>query len=145
MPATIRNTEGSINDLFYAVNFYISTGDHIGEGKAGETEDGQLLVIIPLSKTNAEDQADADRLEQRVTEIQSADIQSGGAVAVTLEHHKDTGEFDYLLLRLAAEDARPLARELVRQMGGKGWGTPKRDIDKHLPGLREKILSGEGV
>ena len=140
MPATKRNTEGPINDLFYAVNFYISTADHIGAGKAGETEDGQLLVIIPLSKTNAEDQADADCLEQRVTEIQS-----GGAVAVTLERHKDTGAFDYLLLKLAAEDARPLARELVRQMGGKGWGTPKREIDKHLPGLREKILSGEGV
>ena len=140
MPATIRNTEGPINDLFYAVNFYISTGDHIGEGKAGETEDGQLLVIIPLSKTNAEDQADADRLQQRVTEIQSS-----GAVGVTLERHKDTGAFDYLLLKLAAGDARPLARELVRQRGGKGWGTPKRDIDAHLPGLREKILSGEGV
>ena len=140
MPATIRNTEGPINDLFYAVNFYISTGDHIGEGKAGETEDGQLLVIIPLSKTNAEDQADADRLEQRVTEIQNS-----GAVEVVLERHKDAGAFDYLLLKVAAEDARPLARELVRQEGGKGWGTPKRDIDKHLPGLREKILSGEGV
>ena len=140
MPATIRNTEGPINDLFYAVNFYISTGDHIGEGKAGETEDGHLLVIIPLSKTNAEDQADADRLEQRVMEIQSS-----GSVAVTLERHKDTGAFDYLLMKLAAKDARSLACELVRQMGGKGWGTPKREIDKHLPGLREKILSGEGV
>ncbi len=122
------------------MNFYISTADHIGEGKAGETEDGQLLVIIPLSKTNAADQADADCLEQRVTEIQRGD-----AVAVTLERHKDTGAFDYLLLKLAAEDARPLARELVRQMGGKGWGTPKREIDKYLSGLREKILSGEGV
>ena len=62
-PSTIRNTEGPINDLFYAVNFYITTGDRIGEGNAAEMEDGQLLVIIPLGKTNAEDQADADRLE----------------------------------------------------------------------------------
>lgn len=122
------------------MNFYISTGDHIGEGNAAETEDRQLLVIIPLSKTNAEDQADADRLQQRVTEVQH-----GGAVAVTLERHKDTGAFDYLLMKLAAKDARSLARELVREMGGKGWGTPKRDIDLHFMGLREKILSGEGV
>ena len=139
-PPTVRNTEGPINDLIYAVNFYISTGDHIGEGNAAEMEDGQLLIIIPLSKTNADDQADADRLEQRVTEIQSS-----GAVAVTLERHADTGAFDYLLMKLAVKDARPVARELVRQMGGEGWGTPKRDIDKHMPGLREKILSGEGV
>ncbi len=138
--ATIRNTEGPINDLIYAVNFYISTGDHIGEGNAAEVDDGQLLVIIPLSKTNADDQADANCLQQRVSEIQGS-----GAVAVTLERHADTGAFDYLLLKLAVSDARPLARELVRQMGGKGWGTPKRDIDKGLPGLREKILSGEGV
>ena len=140
MPATIRNTEGPINDLFYAVNFYISTGDYIGEGKAAETEDGQLLVIIPVSKINADDQADADRLEQRVTEVQYS-----GTVTVTLERHRDAGAFDYLLLKLAVKDARPVARELVRQMGGKGWGTPKRNIDQYFAGLREKILSGEGV
>ena len=137
-PPTVRNTEGPINDLFYAVNFYISTGDHIGEGTA--TEDGQLFIIIPLSKTNAADQADAERLQQRVTEIKGS-----GAVGVELERHADTGAFDYLLMKLALTDARPLARELVRQMGGKGWGTPKNDIDTHLPGLREKILSGKGV
>jgi len=38
-----------------------------------------------------------------------------------------------------------LAHELVRQEGGKGWGTPKKNIDRHFVGLREKILSGEGV
>ena len=139
-PPTVRNTGGPINDLFYAVNFYNSTGDYIGEGKAVETEEGQFLVIIPLSKTNAEDQADADRLEQRVTEVQHS-----GVVAVTLERHADVGAFDYLLMKLAVKDARPLARELVHQMGDKGCGTPKRDIDKLLPWLREKILSGEGV
>lgn len=139
-PPTVRNTEGPINDLFYAVNFYITTGDRIGEGNAAEMEDGQLLVIIPLGKTNAEDQADADRLEQRVTEVQHA-----GAVMVTLERHANMGAFDYLLLKLAVKDARRLARELVREMGGRGWGTPKRTIDQHFAGLREKILSGEGV
>ena len=139
-PPTVRNTEGPISDLFYAVNFYITTGDRIGEGNAAEAEGGELLVIIPLGKTNAYDQADADRLEQRVREIQSA-----GAVAVTLERHADTGAFDYLLLKLAVKDARLLARELVREMGGKGWGTPKHTIDRHFAGLREKILSGEGV
>ncbi len=139
-PPTVRNTEGPINDLIYAVNFYITTGDRIGEGNAAEVEGGQLLVIIPLGKTNADDQADANRLEQGV-----AEIQRGGAVAVTLERHADTGAFDYLLLKLAVQDAHLLARELVRQMGGKGWGTPKRTIDQHFMGLREKILSDEGV
>jgi len=49
MLKTIRNMEGPINDLFYAINFYISTGDHIGEGNAAEMEDGQLFVIIPIN------------------------------------------------------------------------------------------------
>lgn len=139
-PPTVRNTKGPINDLFYAINFYVSTGDHIGEGNAGEMEDGRLFVIIPLNNVSADDQADAGKLQQRVSEIQKS-----RAVAVTMERHPDNKEFDYLLMELKLADARLLAREMVRQMGGKGWGTPKRDIDKHLPGLREKILSGEGV
>jgi len=46
-----------------------------------------------------------------------------------------------LLVKLVVEGASAM----VRQMGGKGWETLRRDIDKHLLRLREKILSGEGV
>ena len=140
MPATIRNTEGPINDLIYAVNFYITTGDRIGEGNAAEVDNGQLLIIIPLNKTDADDQADADRLEQRVTEVQHS-----GIVAVTLERHQDAGAFDYLLLKLAVEDARLIARELVREMGGKGWGTPKRNTDQYFAGLSVSFVSETNV
>ena len=73
------------------------------------------------------------------------EVQRGGAVAVALERHADAGAFDYLLLKLAVQDARLLARELVRERGAKGWGTPKRTIDQHFAELRDKILSGEGV
>lgn len=64
-----------------------------------------------------------------------------GAAAVVLECQADIGVFDYFLMKLAGRDVRLLARELIRQRDGKGWVTPNRDIDQHLPGLMETILS----
>jgi len=57
------------------------------------------LSFIPTCTIG--EQADADRLEQRV-----AEVQRGGTVTVELERPADTRAFDYLLLKIAVEDAR---------------------------------------
>ena len=155
----VVNTEGPINDLFYAINHYISTGDHLGAGTALETEDGGLLVVIPVNKANPDDLADADKFEQKIAELHNAlspekkavsngvDLFPGVELSSGLElsRHTGNGAFDYLLLKLALRDARPLACALVRFPAAPGWGTCKVDLDRGLPGLRQKILSGEGV
>ena len=66
-------------------------------------------------------------------------------MAVVLERQADANAFDYLLMKLAVRDVHLLGCELIRQRNDKGWGTPKRDINPHLSGLMEKILSCEGV
>ena len=100
----------------------------------GETKDGQLLVIIRLSKRNVKVQAGATRLEQWVTCVQNSgaatDVLKRQAAAAVLERQADAGAFDCLLIKLALRDIRLLFRELIRQRDGKGLGTPKCDIDQ---------------
>jgi hypothetical protein len=37
-------TEGPVKDMVFAINHYVSTGDHIGEGVAMEGLDGGVPV-----------------------------------------------------------------------------------------------------
>ena len=133
--------EGPLNDLVLAINHYVSTGDHIGEGVAMEGADGRYIFTVPYDPAHPDDRADAQRLRLRVSEIaaQYPDLK------LEVQEQKLPGKFDYLLLFVSPADVRRLAAELVRSNGDAGWGTSKPLIDEHFPYVRAKILSGEGV
>lgn len=132
--------EGAFTDLFLAINHYISTGDHVGEGIAlPDPEDG-LRVLVPYDPDNKTDNEDAVRLQRRVSEIMDA-----RTMPLAMDHEGRSGKFAVLVILVGEKDARRLAQELVRTPGPGGWGSMKALIDQHFPDVRTKILSGEGV
>ncbi len=142
MPPTIRSTEGPANDMIWAINHYISTGDRLGEGTAMEDDIGDYVFVISYDPKNPDDFADYGRFKRRIAEIVAARRNLRICLVDTGDKQ---GRFLNAFLHVCPADLRRLAAELVRSCGEAGWGTPKAVIDKHLPGLREKILSGEGV
>ncbi len=134
-------TEGPVRDMILAINHYVSTGDHIGEGVAMEGEGGGYLFGVPYDPRNPDDRDDARRLRQRLAEIAAAHP----GLSVRTEDHPPAGGFSYFVVHVRPELARRLAAELVRSSGDAGWGSGKPRIDKHFPDVRGKILSGEGA
>ena len=134
-------SEGPVRDLFLALNHYISTGDHVGEGVAMEDHQGDYLFNIAYDPQNAVDAADYIRFRRRITEI----MEAGAIPLMVTEPDGRRGQFLVALLHVKPADVRRLAQELVRSPGAAGWGSMKPLIDEHFPDVRGKILSGEGV
>lgn len=133
--------EGPLNDLILAINFYISTGDHIGEGMALEGKEGEIIVLVPFDPRHPDDRDDARRLRSRLSEIRAATPN----LRVKVTEEKTGSQFDILQVSVSPSDLRPLAAELVRESGAEGWGTCKAVIDENMPEVRAKLLNGEGA
>lgn len=134
-------SEGPINDLFLAINHYVSTGDHIGEGVALPEPDGRVLIQIPYNPRNATDADDFKRFASRMAEIAVADPSLQFPV-------KDMGKTPHFTIGgfvIGQDQMRALARELVRDGGLLGFGSGKRLIDQHFPEARGILLSQEGI
>lgn len=135
------SAEGPLNDLFLAINFYVSTGDHIGEGVAPDLGGGVLLVQIPYDPKNPDDAADFAKFKARMGEIG----REHPSLAFAVRTLGETPGFTIAAFEINEGQMRDLARELVRSCGEAGWGTGKAVIDAHAPDVRAKLLSGEGV
>ena len=133
--------EGPVRDMILAINHYVSTGDHIGEGIALEGLSGDYLFAVPFDPQSADDLADARCFERRLREI----VEDQPAILLSVSEQKEPGQFDYLLVSILPSDLRKVAAALVRSAGQAGWGSGKPLIDEHFPDVRAKILSGEGV
>ena len=122
---------GPLNTLFLAINQYISTGDHIGEGIA--LPSGKNLdVVIAVNKTDPTDQEDFKKFRARIAEIIEP--------LVTLnKDSRSDARFDYWILQLKERDLPKLTQALIDQEGPLGWGSPKPLADLALS--RERRLS----
>lgn len=163
----VRNTP--TNDLFFAINHYMSTGELVG---IGCTVDAGEDVIIPLSydPLNPTDADDWRRLKQRLSEVTTAHSLtqhelSGQAVprqavagllaefeAAILMHtgisvtlpHTDT-RWEYWLLTLKKADCVALTRELLASSGRAGWGSLYDRIQRSFVGKRIEIGKGHEI
>jgi hypothetical protein len=133
--------EGPINDLFLAINHYVSTGDLYGEGVALDLGGDLRLVQIPYDPKSADDAEDYRKFSVRLGEI----LQQHRDLAGPLKTLDRLPRFVIAGFEIDEGRMRDLARELVRHPGSAGWGTGKALIDQHFPSAREKLLSGEGL
>jgi len=58
-----------INRLFFALNHYISTADHIGEGIALPVGGSRVKILVPYNPRELEDADNFRRLVARTDEI----------------------------------------------------------------------------
>lgn len=118
-----------LNRLFFAINHYVSTGDHFGEGIGVPESDpafGLVRVLIPVNRHMAQDQADFRCLQSKFDELAAA-----GEFPVRLEHMGTEGLFDYWSFVVPTFRMDALADELRRAPGPAGWGSGKAIIDQH--------------
>lgn len=109
----------SINKLFWAINHYVSTGDHISEGVSEDLGDS-ILVLLPVNPDLPVDMQDFERFRARLDEL----------------GEKIDGPFEsvgFLLYtwQVAKSDTNKFARLLTEKPGPLGWGSMKETIDAH--------------
>lgn len=112
-----------LNRLFFAINHYISTGDHIGEGIAMPAGSGNVKIIVPVNRYIQADRDDIEKLRSKFEEI-------GDKFHVYLEKIGEDGRFDYWSFNVHESRMDDLARELRRAPGPAGWGSCKTIIDE---------------
>lgn len=115
-------TEGAVNRLFWAINHYVSTGTHIGEGVA--TRDGDnWTFIIPVAIGSKQDQADMATFRSRLDSI---------TVPATIGYMGELGESECWILSVADSDLHSLTEALIEAPGSLGWGSGKAVIDSFV-------------
>lgn len=115
--------------LILAVNCFITTGDHIGEGVICPDGDGRVHVTIPVHRDMPLDQSDLERLRERVQDL--AD-QFGCELCLI----GGDARFERWALFLPEGRMESFARELRRVPGRLGWGSPKPYVDEYERQLR---------
>ena len=133
-----------VNRLFFAINHYVSTGDHIGEGVAQDRGGGQVCVLVPFNPRELEDKDNFDRLKARLEQLQQG--RNADAPRFTLAYQGQGGRFSVWGLTIQSTDCDALADLLVEEPGPLGWGSCKFTIDAvptqawqgRLPGQRRQ-------
>lgn len=126
-PTPLRGTP--VNRLFFALNHYISTGDHVGEGIALDSAvPGVTIFAVPVNRHMEQDREDWRRLLARLKEIE-ADESLNLPVRITEEGQQ--GLFDLYLLHVPTPTLDELSRVLREKPGPLGWGSMKATIDTH--------------
>jgi hypothetical protein len=113
-----------LNRLFFALNYYISTGDRIGEGvalPAGQQGGSELVkLLIPVNTRMEQDQQDFAALRARLDQL-GCELDDLGRQGVMHLHG----------LTVARDEMDALAQKLRAEPGPKGWGSVKETIDAH--------------
>lgn len=112
-----------INRLFFAINHYVSTGDHVGEG-LGVPEGAYVRVLLPVNSAMAQDVSDFEAFRARFDEL-------APRFGLTLEGPERSGVYHIYSFRIHERDMDALARALRERPGPSGWGSMKAVIDKH--------------
>lgn len=127
-----------LSRLFVAINHYISTGDHIGEGNAipegpsisrtGEPHPAdKIRIILLVNTTDKADLSDFEKFKSRFSQVAkdfNTKLESGGR-----ERH-----FLVYTFVIKYGFCNELAQKLTEQPGPLGWGSMKELIEKHFPG-----------
>lgn len=106
--------------LFLAINRYVSTGDHYGEGIALELSHKKVRVLIPVtaapkSKTEQNDFANFKALKARLEELEDE-------VELQLSIIGLEGKHCFWGLDLNKEDIPELINLIEEEPGPLGWG-----------------------
>lgn len=113
-----------INRLFFAINHYVSTGDHFGEGMAAPSAPGWVTILIPVNVSLQQDQADFEAFRSRFDEL-------AAEFGLTMAWHGEEGGFELWSFDVREQDADRLATALRERPGKAGWGSGKAVIDRH--------------
>lgn len=133
MITPLRNS--ALNKLFLAINHYVSTGDHIGEGTAvphgpqksrtGEPADGdRIMILVFVNRTDEVDLKDFTCFRSRFSELESE-------FNVKLKNDGTEQQFQRWSFVIYYRQALPLAKALAEKPGSAGWGSLKKIIDQH--------------
>lgn len=124
--------------LIEAINHYIATGDHFGEGSVFEAKSGEYLIPILFDPTDSIDSSDFEKFACRLDEIRD---ETG--LKLVMEREGKIGRCDSFHLRLEQSKFLPLAKALVSRPSEKGWGSMHNAIQRLAPGLRDEILNAK--
>jgi len=127
MPEIEMHSQGPINDLFLALNYYISTGDHVGEGVAYPLPNGGLAVLIAYAPRELEDADNWRRLEARLEQIRRDE-----SLLLRIEDQGGTpGGFRGMAVIVALADLPRLTYLLKAAPGPLGWGSMRSFLAQH--------------
>lgn len=107
-----------------AINHYISTGDHIGEGIAVPDGD-KVRIMIAVNKAMEQDIKDFKAFQAKFNEIK-------GQFKLRLEDGGSNGIFHMYSFLVKESDMDTLASALTQAPGPKGWGSLKPLIDRYF-------------
>lgn len=115
-------TGGPTTRLFWAINHYVSTGDHIGEGVARKQGHRWVLTII-VFPDKKQDRDDMEAFRSRMG--------MKGLPPNRLDFCGRHGAAEMWTLTVADADVDALADALVSEPGPMGWGSGKAVIDRY--------------
>lgn len=125
-PDLIPITGTPLNRLFFAINHYVSTGDHIGEGIAYELSPQRRRLVIPVNPRNRVDVEDKQALRARMKELYGiAPARFLGPLS------QRSGIFELYYMDIDLGDMDRMADLLMEKPGPKGWGSMKKTIDQY--------------
>lgn len=124
-PELIPSINGPLNRLFFAINCYISTGDHIGEGFATDAGLGKFMILIPVNPKLPPDLKDFAAFRSRFQEI-------AGRFHTTLEYQGLSAGMEIYSFVLAENRVDEMAKVLRECPGPLGWGSQKPRVDAML-------------
>lgn len=126
-----------VNRLFFAINHYVSTGDHLGEGiSVAEgpqapaaplpNPNDRLRIMLLVNSTDPIDRNDYQKFTSRFNEL----ADSFGTELKTNGHQE---QFFVYSFSLAYGQCDALAQALTERPGPLGWGSMKGLIERHFP------------
>lgn len=125
-PIIVKNGE-PLSLLFVAINHYISTGDHIGEGIALEEGSQKVRVVVAVNTTLKDDREDFLKFKSKFDAIKLK-------FQTRLDDHGREGIFHTHSFAVAKKDIELMTQAFTEAPGALGWGSMKGLIEKNFPG-----------
>ena len=122
----VQNTP--LNRLFLAINHYISTGDHLGEGIAYD-QGTHVQVILAVNQSNPTDLADFVKFRSRFDELRAE-------FNLTLSDLGVQNNFHLHSFLVDLTDMDDLAKRLEEKPGAGGWGSMHELINQSQKNAR---------
>lgn len=161
LPTTVQGT--ALNDMFFAINHYLSTSEYIGSGLAIEDGDSVIAMVLydPSNPTDSDDWA---RFVSRLREVATPHTLSAESEARAivpnesaeafarhindsrpigmppLHVHRTPKRFVHATLRIKKGDIAPFTYELLSSGGKRGFGSDYPKIQAVFAGEREAML-----